>query len=79
MLRWERCRVREAILLRAEVRSAARELPPQETSSLPALRLEINDEELELIEMRYQQWLSIMDLETLFMEGEIDGLWSDRW
>lgn len=69
----------EAIPLCAEVRSLASELPPQEISNLLAVRLGINEEELELIEMRYQQWLSIMDLETLFIEGELDGLWSDRW
>lgn len=57
-----------------EVRTAPRELLPQEISTLLALRLEIADEELELIEMRYQQWLSIRDLEDLFSQAAIDGL-----
>ena len=34
---------------------------------------QITDEELELIEMRYQQALSLLNLETLFAEGLLDG------
>jgi hypothetical protein len=33
---------------------------------------EVTDEELELIEMRYQQALAIQNLEPLFAEGLLD-------
>jgi hypothetical protein len=35
-------------------------------------RREVTDEELELIEMRYQQALAIQNLEPLFAEGLLD-------
>ena len=33
---------------------------------------EITDEELELIEMRYQQALALMNLEGLFADGQLN-------
>ena len=33
---------------------------------------EITDEDLQLIEMRYQQTLALMDLELLFADGQLD-------
>jgi hypothetical protein len=35
-------------------------------------RRETTDEELELIEMRYQQALALMNLEGLFADGELN-------
>jgi hypothetical protein len=35
---------------------------------------ELVDEGLELIEMRYQQALALMNLQDLFAEGQLDGL-----
>ncbi len=40
----------------------------------PAERREITDEELELIEMRYQQTLALRNLEDLFAEGQLNCL-----
>jgi hypothetical protein len=53
-----------------------RELQPQEISTLLALTelREFTDEGLELIEMRYQQMLALMNLEDLFAEGQLDGM-----
>jgi hypothetical protein len=48
------------------------ELSSQEIFIVSTARLEISDEELELIEMRYQQWLALMNLEDLFVEGRLD-------
>ncbi len=47
---------------------------PQEISTLLTLtaRRETTDEEFELIEMRYQQALALMNLEDLFAEGQLD-------
>jgi hypothetical protein len=42
--------------------------------SAPTKRREITDEELELIEMRYQQAQALMKLEHLFSEGQLDGM-----
>jgi hypothetical protein len=33
---------------------------------------DVTDEELELIDMRYQRALALMNLETLFAEGQLD-------
>jgi hypothetical protein len=33
---------------------------------------EITDEDLQLIEMRYQRMLALMDLELLFANGQLD-------
>jgi hypothetical protein len=51
-----------------------RELQPQEISALLKLTdlCGVTDEELELIDMRYQQALALMNLETLFAEGQLD-------
>jgi hypothetical protein len=51
-----------------------RELQPREISSLltSTKRRGCTDEEVELIEMRYQQALALMNLEDLFAEGQLD-------
>jgi hypothetical protein len=36
-------------------------------------RLEISDDELELIEIRYRRALAITNLEDLFAQGMLDG------
>jgi hypothetical protein len=46
-----------------------RELQPREISTLLTERLEITSEELEIIEMRYQQALALVNLQYLFAEG----------
>ena len=53
---------------------ARRELQPQEISTLLTLTepRETTDEEIELVEMRYQQALALMNLEELFAEGQLD-------
>jgi hypothetical protein len=53
-----------------------RELQPQEIFTLLTLTepREFTDEGLELIEMRYQQMLALMNLEDLFAEGQLDGM-----
>jgi hypothetical protein len=33
---------------------------------------EVTDDDLQLIEMRYQQMLALMNLETLFAEGQLN-------
>jgi hypothetical protein len=52
-----------------------RELQPRHISVPRALTepREFVDEELELIEMRYQQALALMNLQDLFAEGQLDG------
>ena len=45
------------------------ELRPQQIFDLLAERRDTTDEELELIEMRYQQALALMNLQALFAEG----------
>jgi len=51
-----------------------RELQPQEIATLLTLtkRRGVSDEEIELIEMRYQQALALKNLEELFAEGQLD-------
>lgn len=51
---------------------ACLELQPQQIFNLLAERREITDEELELIEMRYRQMLTLKNLEDLFVEGQLD-------
>jgi len=53
-----------------------RELRPQEISTLLTLtkRREVTDEEIELIEMRHEQALALMNLEELFAEGQLDSM-----
>jgi hypothetical protein len=41
-------------------------------STVMTKRHEATDEELELIEMRYQQALALMNLEDLFAEGQLN-------
>ncbi len=48
------------------------ELQPRQVFDLLAERCETSDEELELIEMRYQQMLAIENLQDLFAEGQLD-------
>ncbi len=50
------------------------ELLPQEISTLLTLtaRRGVTDEEIELIEMRYQQAVALKNLEALFAEGQLD-------
>ena len=52
-----------------------RKLPPYVISTLLRLtkRCGISDEESELIEMRYQQALALLNLENLFAEGQLDS------
>ncbi len=51
-----------------------RELQPDEISTLLTLTelRETTDEEFELIDMRYQQALALMNLEVLFADGQLD-------
>jgi len=53
-----------------------RELQPRHICVPLALteRREFVDEELELIEMRYQQALALMNLQDLFAEGQLDSM-----
>jgi hypothetical protein len=53
-----------------------RELQPCEISALLVLMElgEFADEGLELIEMRYQQALALLNLQDLFSEGQLDGM-----
>ena len=48
------------------------EIRSMEISTVMTKRRENTEEELELIEMRYQQALSLLNLETLFAEGLLD-------
>ena len=50
------------------------ELQPRQILNLLAELRETSDEELELIEMRYQQMRAIEGLEDLFAEGQLDGM-----
>jgi hypothetical protein len=51
-----------------------RKLQPQEISTLLTLteRCGVTDEAFELIEMRYQTALALMNLQDLFAEGQLD-------
>jgi hypothetical protein len=51
-----------------------REPQSREISNLFTGRGGTSDEDLELIEMRYQQLLALMDLEELFANGRLDFL-----
>jgi len=47
--------------------------PPENSTLLPLTELlEVSDDDLELIEMRYRQMLALMNLEALFAEGQLD-------
>jgi hypothetical protein len=54
--------------VRLEIRSI-------EIAAVLTKRPEIADEELELIEMRYQRALAITDLEDLFAQGVLNCMW----
>jgi hypothetical protein len=62
--------------VRSESAQDHRELQPRHISVPLALTepREFVDEELELIEMRYQQALALMNLQDLFAEGQLDGM-----
>lgn len=53
-----------------------RKLQPRHISAPPVLTepREFVDEGLELIEMRYQQALALMNLQDLFAEGQLDSM-----
>ena len=61
---------------RSESAQDHRELQPRHISVPLALTepREFVDEELELIEMRYQQAVALMNLQDLFAEGQLDGM-----
>jgi hypothetical protein len=61
---------------RSESAQDHRELQPRDISAPPVLTepREFVDEGLELIEMRYQQALALMNLQDLFAEGQLDGM-----
>jgi hypothetical protein len=48
------------------------EIRTMEISTVMTKRRESTDEELELIDMRYQQALALMNLEDLFAEGQLN-------
>jgi hypothetical protein len=48
------------------------EINALEISTVMTKRHEATDEELELIEMRYQQALALINLEDLFAEGQLN-------
>jgi hypothetical protein len=48
------------------------EIKSMEISTVMTKCRETTDEELELIEMRYQQALALLNLETLFAEGLVN-------
>jgi hypothetical protein len=49
------------------------EITSMEISTMPKKRREPTDEELELIDMRYEQALASLNLEILFAEGLFNG------
>lgn len=61
---------------RSESAQDRRELQPRDISAPLVLMgsREFVDEGLELIEMRYQQALALMNLQDLFAEGQLDGM-----
>jgi hypothetical protein len=50
------------------------EIKALKISTVMTKRRETTDDELELIEMRYQQALALMNLEDLFAEGQLNGM-----
>jgi hypothetical protein len=49
-----------------------RDLPTREIVTLWMERREITDDEFELVEMRYQQAMALLNLQDLFAEGQLD-------
>jgi len=50
------------------------ELQPHEIAILLTVRRQVTDDEIEVIEMRYQQALALNNLEDLFAEGQFDRM-----
>ena len=61
-----------AVPVRSISTQARLEIISMDISTVMTKRRETTDEELELIEMRYQQALALMNLEDLFAEGQLD-------
>jgi hypothetical protein len=61
-----------ALPARSQSTQARLEIKSMDISTLLTKRRETTDEELELIEMRYQQALALMNLEGLFADGQLN-------
>ena len=61
-----------AFFARSVSTQARLEVKSVEISTVRTTRLETTDEELDLIEMRYQQALALTNLEDLFATGQLD-------
>jgi hypothetical protein len=61
-----------ALPARSQSTQARLEIKSMDISTLLTKRRETTDEELELIEMRYQQALALMSLEGLFADGQLN-------
>jgi hypothetical protein len=61
-----------ALPARSQSTQARLEMKSMDISTLLMKRRETTDEELELIEMRYQQALALMNLEGLFADGQLN-------
>jgi hypothetical protein len=61
-----------ALPARSQSTQARLEIKSMDISTQLTKRRETNDEELELIEMRYQQALALMSLEGLFADGQLN-------
>jgi hypothetical protein len=61
-----------ALPARSQSTQARLEIKSMDISTLLTKRSETTDEELELIEMRYQQALALMNLEGLFADGQLN-------
>lgn len=58
--------------IRSRSAQARLKIKSMDISTVMTKRRETTDEELELIEMRYQQALALMNLEDLFAEGQLN-------
>ena len=63
-----------ALPARAQSTQARLEIKSMDISTRLTKRRETTDEELELIEMRYQQALALMNLEGLFADDTFHGM-----
>ena len=61
-----------ALPARSQSTQARLEIKSMDISTLLTKRRETTDEELELIEMRYQQALALLNLECLFADGQLN-------
>lgn len=70
------CTEAQPMPAKSESARKRRKLQPREISTLSSLTepRKFTDEELELLEMRYQQALALMNLENIFAEGMLDGM-----